>query len=115
MSELVTITPQASKNHDGDPQPAGTPFDVVAMEVAPGNTLLRYGIGGDLDSVEFTAYLPLRYRNPDTDAYQPTREALTNNFRILVRGRDCAGRLQEWNSGGQGGLVVLCHSARGKS
>ncbi|SCX05968.1 hypothetical protein [Mycolicibacterium fluoranthenivorans] len=115
MSELVTITPQAGRNTDGDPQPAGTPFDLFALEVAPGNTLLRFGVGGDLDSVEFTAYLPLRRRIPDTSDYQSTVEALTDNFRILVRGRDCAGRLQEWNSGGQGGVVVLCHSARGKS
>lgn len=115
MSETVTVTPQSGTNSDGDPMPAGTPFDVVAMEIAPGNTLLRYGIGGDLDNVDFTAYLPLRVKTAVDADYQTTVSALTDDFRILVRGRDCLGRVQEWNSSGQGGVVVLCHSARGKS
>ncbi|MCV7358483.1 hypothetical protein [Mycolicibacterium fluoranthenivorans] len=115
MSELVTITPQAEPNTDGDPQPAGAPFDVMAMEIAPGNTVRRFGVGGDLDSVEFTVFLPLRRRIPDTQDYQATVEALTDNFRILVRDRDCAGRAQVWDAGGRGGVVVLCHSARGKA
>jgi len=115
VSELVTITPQAEPNTDGDPQPAGIPFDLFALEVAPGNTVRRFGVGGDLDSVEFTVFLPLRRRIPETSDYQSTAEALTDNFRIMVRDRDCVGRAQVWSSGGRGGVVVLCHSARGKS
>lgn len=114
MSETVRIIPQGGRNSDGDPLPAGTPFDLVAWEIAPGNTLLRYGIGGDLDSVDFTAFLPLRCRVAVDADWQTTVSALTDDFRILVRGRDCFGRVQEWNSSGQGGVVVLCHSARGK-
>lgn len=113
MAETVTITPIAGYNTDGDPLSNGTPFTVPAMEVAPGNTLLRYGIGGDLDTVDFTIYLPLRVRV--ADAIVVTSGALTDDFWITVRGKQCRGRAQEWSSGGRGGVAVLAHSATGKS
>lgn len=114
MTEQVTITPVGGRNSDGDPTADGTPFTLTALEVAPGNTLLRYGIGGDLDTVEFTVFLPLRYRTA-VDTYQPVAAALADDFTITVRNRVCKGRVQEWNSGGRGGVVVLAHSATGRS
>jgi hypothetical protein len=113
MAETVTITPAGGRDSDGDPVEDGTPFDVRAMEVAPGNTLLRFGIGGDLDTVDFTVFLPLRIR--DGEEYVSTTEKMTEDFWIHVRGRDCRGRAQEWNSGGRGGIAVLAHSATGKA
>lgn len=115
MTELVTITPDAGLDAKGNPQPGGTPFEVSALEVAPGNTLLAYGIGGDLDSVEFTVYLPLRIRMGDPAVWTAVDEAATQNFSILVRGRYCRGRVQRWESGGRGGIAVLCTSATGKA
>lgn len=116
MTELVTITPLGGGDSDGNPRPAGTPFQLAALEVAPGNTLLRYGIGGDLDTVEFTVFLPLRVRaqvGPNW-IWQSVETKLTKSFAVDVRGRRCTGRAQVWNSGGQGGIAVLCLSATGK-
>ena len=114
MTEQVTITPMGGQNADGDPLPDGASFAVTAFEVAPGNTLLEFGIGGDLDSVDFTAYLPLRFRDVG-GFWSPLADRLAAPFRVDVRGRSCIGRAQEWNSGGRGGIAVLCHSATGKS
>lgn len=112
MAEQVTITPTGKRTAKGDPGTPGTPFDVLALEVAPGNTMLRFGVGGDLDTVDFTVYLPLRIRiGPD---YFRTVEKLTDDFAIDVRGRRYLGRHQEWSSGGRGVVAVLAHSATGK-
>lgn len=113
MSELVTITPIAGFDSNGDPLSNGAPFMLPVLEVAPGNTLQRFGVGGDLDVVDFTVFLPLRVRV--ADAFVATAAALTEDFWIEVRDRKCRGRLQEWNSGGRGGVAVLAHSATGKS
>lgn len=113
MAETVTITPIGGTNTDGDPAADGTAFDVRALEIAPGNTLQRFGVGGDLDTVDYTVFLPLRMRDGET--YVATSSKLTEDFSILVRGRKCLGRAQEWASGGRGGVAVLAHSAAGKS
>lgn len=115
MTEQVTITPDIGSDAKGNPKPAGTPFTVPALEVAPGNTLLRYGVGGDLDSADFTVFLPLQIRIGSPAVRVRTAAACTENFTVLVRGRKCQGRLQEWDSGGQGGVAILCQSAKGKS
>ena len=60
MSELVTIIPRTGLNSSGDPADDGTPFDLRALEVAPGNTAARFGVGADLSDVNFTVFLPLR-------------------------------------------------------
>lgn len=112
MAEQVTVTPIAGRSAKGDPGPAGTPFDVQALDVAPGNTMLRFGIGGDLKTVDFTVYLPLRIRIGAD--YFRTVEKLTDDFWITVRGRRYNGRHQEWSSGGRGVVAVLAHSATGK-
>lgn len=112
MRELVTIRPDAGRDSDGDPLADGAPFDVRALEVAPGNTLRAPRTGGDLDSADFTVFLPLRIRAGDT--YVVTSTACTENFSIVVRGRTCRGRLQEWKSGGRGGCAVLALSRSGK-
>lgn len=114
MTEQVTITPLGGRDSNGDPLPDGASFSVRAYEVAPGNTLLEYGIGGDLDSVEFTAYLPLRVRDGG-GSWSSLADKLAAPFSIDVRDRRCVGRMQEWNSGGRGGIAVLCHSATGQS
>ncbi|MFV8234070.1 hypothetical protein D2E98_13380 [Mycobacteroides abscessus] len=114
MTEWVTVTPLGGKDPiTGDQLPDGAPLRLMAYEVAPGNTLLRFGVGGDLDSVEFTTYLPLRHRGAD-GAWEPSAAVLSKPFRIEVRDRNCLGRMQEWNSRGRGGIAVLCHSGTGK-
>lgn len=113
MPETVTITPLGGRDSDGDPVDNGEPFEVRALEVAPGNTLRRFGIGGDLDAVDFTVFLPLRVRQDE--GYVATVDRLPKDFSIRVRGRDCLGRAQVWDSGGRGGIAVLAHSATGKS
>lgn len=112
MAETVTIVPNAGRNSDGDPVEPGAAFDILALEVAPGNTLQRFGVGGDLDTVDFTVFLPLRVR--DGESYVSTSSKLGEDFFIRVRNRNCVGRAQEWVSGGRGGIAVLAHSATGK-
>ena len=122
MNEQVTITPQAGHDSNGDPLPAGTPFDLAGL-VAPGNTLRAAGIGGDLDEADFTVYLPLRHRRPASTPgeweWVPVIDLLTGptgEFTIQVRDRVCDGRAQLWNGGGgRGGVVVLATSATGKT
>lgn len=112
MSERVTIVPDGGHDGSGDPLPDGAPIAVLAYEVAPGNTLLKFGVGGDLDSVEYTVYLPLRIRI--SGAWTPLAGILAKPFHIEVRERFCVGRAQVWDSRGRGGIAVLCHSATGK-
>jgi hypothetical protein len=112
MAETVTIQPIAGRDSNGDPLEAGDPFGVRAMAIAPGNTLLRFGLGGDLETVDFTVFLPLRVR--DGESYVATVSKLTEDFWITVRDKRCRGRAQEWSSGGRGGIAVLAHSATGK-
>jgi hypothetical protein len=113
VTETVTITPDTGFDGKGNPKPGGTPFTVPALEIAPGNTQLAYGVGGDLDKVEFTVFLPLRMR--EADGWVSVAEKATDNFSVEVRERFCRGRAQVWQSGGRGGVVVLCHSATGRS
>lgn len=106
MAEAVTVTPTFGMNDDGDPLPNGDPITLTPIAVAAGNTLRQFDIGGDLDSVEFTVYLPL------TDEGKVKDDDL-----ITVRGRDCFARVQvwKWSRTNVGGLAVLCHSATGKA
>ena len=62
MTETVTVTPAAGIDSDGNPANSGDPVVLTPLEVAPGNLLVRHGVGGDLTGVEFTVYLPLRVR-----------------------------------------------------
>ena len=119
MTEVVTITPDTGFDGKGNPKPGGTPFDITALEVAPGATQLAFSAGGDLDSVEFTVFLPLRARlprldNPVLTEWASVAARCTENFSVKVRDRFCRGRAQVWDSGGRGGVVVLCESATGK-
>lgn len=114
MPEIVTITPGGGRDAKGDPIAPGDPFELIALEVAPGNTVLQYGVGGDLSKVEFTVFLPLRTRGPDPDfGYVSTMDRLAGEtFGIEVRNRVCRGRAQLWDPAG---IVVLAHSATGRS
>lgn len=105
--ETVTVTPQAGLDDDGDPIAGGGPVAVEAITVAPGNTTLSYNDQGDLDSAEFTVYLPLGSPVSDDDL-------------ITVRGKTCRARVQEWRDPWPGevsldGMVVLCKSVTGVS
>ncbi|CPR79254.1 hypothetical protein [Mycobacteroides abscessus] len=113
MSEQVTIIPSGGHNGDGDALPDGAPLVLIAYEVAPGNTLLSYGIGGDLDSVDYTVFLPLRFRADGI--WSALAPKLEKPFDIKVRGRRCKGRAQVWDSRGHGGIAVLAHSSTGKA
>lgn len=113
MSEQVTVIPLGGHDGNGDALPDGTPLVLLAYEVAPGNTLLSYGIGGDLDSVDYTAFLPLRFRAGGT--WSALAPILESPFDIEVRGRRCNGRAQIWDSRGHGGIAVLAHSSTGKA
>ena len=110
MTETVTITPQSGLDAHDDPIAAGTPFTLNAM-VAPGNTALRPGADGSLDTVAFTVFLPLKIY---VDAsWVNTVSALTDNFTITVRSQVCVGRVREWNVAGRGGIEVLATAATG--
>jgi hypothetical protein len=104
MSETVTVTPRFDNDLNGDPVADGVPYTLTARAVAPGNTMISYGAGGDLDDVEFTVFLPLG-------------SVISNGYKITVRGRDCVARVQVWDSAwntGRGGVIVLAKSTTGK-
>lgn len=109
-TEAVTITPQGGLDAHDNPLPAGVSFEVGAL-IAPGNTTLRPGADGDLDTVDWTVYLPLRIKQ--SGAWVRTVEAMTDNFTVTVRGQVCRGRAKEWNVGGRGGVEVLAIAATG--
>lgn len=116
MSESVQITPQSGNDTDGDPIAPGEPIDLVPLEIAPGNMLLKYGAGGDLNDVEFTVYLPLRVKSGET--YTDITEVIRDGDEIVVRGRRCTAMVQIWRSqrdGGRGGAAVLARSRSGKA
>lgn len=116
MVETVTVTPRFGQNSDGDPIPDGDPFTLTPLEIAPGNTALQYGAGGDLDDVEFTVFLPLLMWRGPVETYVHTDELIKDDYGITVRGRDCTARVQVWRSqrSGRGGVVVLARSKTGK-
>lgn len=106
-SEQVTVTPQAGLDGDGDPIPGGTPVVIEAITVAPGNTAIQFMDSGDVDSADFTVYLPIGAQIKDDDL-------------ITVRERTCLARVQEWRDPWPGGVpldgvVVLCKSVTGAS
>lgn len=103
MSEIVTITPRTGNDRRGDPIPPGEPFDLRAMEIAPGNTAVRFGLGADLSDVNFTVFLPLRCEGRVRDGYG-----------IKVRDLDLDARVLLWKSGGRGALLVLAHKSTGE-
>ena len=104
MTEQVTVTPLAGLNSDGDPIPGGTPVVLNAIFVAPGNTSLRLTESGDVDSAEFTVYLPIDAPIHDDDL-------------ITVRDKPCFARVREWRDPWPGeslnSLEVLCKSVTG--
>ncbi len=112
MTETVTITPQSGLDAYDDPQDAGESFTVQAL-VAPGNTTLKYGVDGSLDTVAFTVYMPLTIKLDD--GWVSTATAMTDNFTITVRGQVCVGRVREWTLGGRGGVEVLATAATGST
>ena len=117
MTETVTVTPPVELNANMNPVGGGgDPVVLTPLEVAPGNTVLQYGVGGDLDDVEFTVYLPLRTKI-DAD-WVDTETLVPDNSRISVRGRDCVARVSVWRSQRnpvRGGIAVLCRSSTGKA
>jgi hypothetical protein len=123
VSETVTVTAAVELDGDGNPivvDPVPDPVVLTPLEVAPGNTLLAYGIGGDLDDVEFTVYLPLRVRRlVDTEwLWLDVTTLVDDDSLVEVRGRTCRARVQVWKSqrsATRGGIAVLCRSTTGKS
>lgn len=103
MAETVTVTPQSGYDSRGNPLPSGDPVVLPTLAIAPGNTVLQFGIGGDLDDVQFTVYMELDSSINDDDE-------------MTVRGKECRARVQEWRSPrtNRGGLVVLARSTTGK-
>lgn len=104
MTEIVTVIPQAGIDENDDPYPGGEPFSVRAL-VAPGNTTARPGADGQLDVIDFTAYLPLRIKGGE--GWVRTSTLLTDKFTIVIRDQECVGRAREWNDNGRGGIEVL--------
>lgn len=104
MAETVTVTPSGGDRYDsdGNPLPGGSPVTLPTLGIAPGNSELRYGVGGDLDDVQFTVYMELGSPVADDDE-------------ITVRGKQCRARVQEWRSPrtNRGGLVILARSTTG--
>lgn len=105
--ETVTVTSQAGLDEDGNPTSGGIPAVVETIAIAPGNTSFAFMDSGDVDSAEFTVYLPVGSPVHDDDL-------------ITVRGRTCRARVQEWRDPWPSGeplegLVVLCRSVTGGS
>lgn len=102
MSETVTLRHSAAEEYDSDGNPveAGDPVELTPLEIAPGNSLVRYGIGADLDDVAFTVYFDLGTQIADDDELE-------------VRGKHCLARVGLWDSTGLGGLAVLARSVTG--
>lgn len=110
MTEKVTITPQAGLDANDDPITASAPFTLQGL-VAPGDTNIRYGADGDLDTVMFTVYLPLKIKLRGT--WVPTMTALTDNFTITIGDTVCVGRAKQWDLNGRGGVIVSAGSLSG--
>lgn len=113
MTETVTVTPAAGIDSDGNPADAGDPVTLTPLEIAPGNQLVSHGAGGDLTSVEFTVYLPLRVRVDG--AWTPIEELVHTGDDIVVRGQRCTALVSVWRSRGRGSAAVLARSATGKA
>lgn len=116
--ETVTVTPLFGTNDDGDPVPPGSPLVLTPIAIAPGNTSLAFGRGGDQDSVEFTVYFRLTTYRVENNALVLTNTAdvIADDYGIRVRGRDCLTRVRVWRSPrtDRGGVEVLCRSVTGK-
>ena len=104
MTEIVTITPQVGIDANDNPVAGGTPFTLPAR-VAPGNTTVRPGADGQLDTADFTAYLPLKVKG--ASGWVSTSSLLTDKFTITIRNQVCVGRAREWNENGRGAIEVL--------
>lgn len=105
MSEPVTVTPQVSRDDDGNPVPGGAPMVLQAFAVAPGNTTVQFTDSGNVDSADFTVYFLESVNINDGDL-------------IEVRGRTCTARVRDWvdpYGSDVGGLEVLCTSDTGAS
>lgn len=117
MSETVTITPASpGLDSDGDPVTRGTPVQLTPIEIAPGNTLIRYGVGADLVDVNFTVYLPLTVYTGD--AWVATESVVRTGDIITVRGEPCVAMVQVWRSqrgGNRGGVAVLARLRTGRA
>lgn len=117
MTETITVTPARVIGADGDPTGDGEPVTLTPLEIAPGNLLVRYGVGGEFTDVEFTVYLPLRVRSEE-NTWVDTETLIATGDDVVVRGRRCVAMVQVWRSqrgGGRGGLAVLCRSKLGKA
>ena len=116
LAETVTVTPLFGMDDDGDPVPAGLPFVLAPRVIAPGNTSLMFGRGGDQDTVEFTVYFDLKSYRPDTGVWVTTADVISDDYGIKVRGADCLARVRVWRSPRStlGGVEVLCRSVTGK-
>lgn len=120
MSETVTVTPQYGLDANDDPitAPSGASgasgstgaVNLTAL-VAPGNTTVKPGADGQLDTVAFTVYLPLKVQV--SGQWVRTSSVLTDNFTITVRGQVCLGRAKEWDLNGRGGIEVLATALTG--
>lgn len=120
MSETITVAPPVKYDTDSKRIVDNTdPIELVPLEVEPGNSVLKYGIGGDLDDVEFTVYLPLKQRRQVDDEFVwvDTTTLVVDDSVIVVRGRTCRARVHVWKSqrSRRGGIAVLCQSATGKA
>ena len=103
MAETVTvIAGSGGYDSDGNPLPAGAPVEIRTLGVAPGNTMLKLGVGGDLDDVQYTVYMPLG-------------SPVNNDDTIMVRGKACRARVSEWVSPwtARGGMAVLARAVTG--
>lgn len=116
MTETVTITPTPGLDSDGNPTSQGSPVSLTPLEIAPGNVLIRYGVGGDLTDVNFTVFLPLRVRT-DPTTWTEVSTLVRTGDEIEIRGQRCVASVQVWRSqrGGRGGVAVLARARTGKA
>lgn len=98
--ETVTVTPTFRRDADGNQPPDGTPYDLEAKAVAPGNQLLAWEIGRDIANVQYTAFFQHDI---------PTE----TGHRINVRGDELTAYVHRWRSPWTDriGVAVLAHGA----
>ena len=112
--ETVEVRSVSGFDNKGDPIAPGSPVTLTPIGIAPGNTANIVGENGALDVADFTLYFPLRVRLSG-GTYAATDTVVRDDYQVTVRERTCRARVQKWDVGGRGGVVVLCKSATGGS
>jgi hypothetical protein len=90
LGERVTVTPNGGRDDDGNVLAGGAPFDAIAFDVQPGNTVAKFGPSGEVSEAAFTITLPINTAIHDDDWV--TVRGKTGRARIQMQLPQYAGR-----------------------